>query len=73
MFAVTIPLGLLGAGIGFAIGKGVEKLVKDAPKDAGVTGAKIGGSIGSLLTGAAIMTGLRMIDKTAPMEASSLS
>lgn len=54
---ITIPLGLLGAGIGFAIGKGVEKLVKDAPVDSSSTGAIIGGSIGSLLTGALIVGG----------------
>ncbi len=61
MFAVTIPLGLVGAGVGFAVGKGVEKFAKNASGEEGVNGALIGMSVGTLLTGALVLGGAKLI------------
>lgn len=54
---IAIPLGMLGGGIGLAVGKGLEKFSKNTHENAGTSGAVIGISIGTLLTGALILGG----------------
>ena len=72
LLPITLPLGLLGAGIGTLVGKGIEKLMNaiseaEAKKagtaftkektDAGFYGAAAGVSLGTLLTGALVLLG----------------
>ena len=51
---ITVPFGLLGAGIGLGVGKGLEKLNnaisgESKKTDAGFIGSAVGAAIGSLL------------------------